>query len=218
MKYKDTMRLRTLVVAVSICKMFNQTSKGYIIMAENSKKNGNDDRRMIFLTGEINEEKSEKVIIKLIELEFKDPINPILMVVESNGGYVDSMWAIVNTMNMLRCKVYTLVLGKAMSAGSLIFIHGEKGHRFLAPDCRLMFHQIRSCFFGKSEDINSSAKEIERMQDFIYKKISERTNMSLKDVREEMKTDRFIMPKECLQLGIGDMIIKDFGDIGIKDL
>ena len=67
-------------------------------------------KRYILVTGLIEEKKTEIILNKIFELEFAAPDKPILMIVDSYGGEVDSMWAIINAMQMVRCKVATVCL------------------------------------------------------------------------------------------------------------
>ena len=83
-------------------------------MAEQQKNNNNhDDKRFIFLTGMIDEQKAEKIATKLFGLEFKDPVSPIILIIDSPGGMVDSMWTIINVMDLLRCPLQLYLQGQS---------------------------------------------------------------------------------------------------------
>ncbi len=96
-----------------------------------------DEDRRILISGSINESISALAINALLKLEQKSPTEPILVVLDSYGGSVDSMFAIIDTMELVRCDVFTLCVGKAMSAGAAILLSGTKGKRLNTPHARV---------------------------------------------------------------------------------
>jgi len=175
------------------------------------------DRRYVNVTGEITEEKSEKILNRLIELEGKDPSSDILVVIDSYGGDIDAMWTIINTMAMIRCPIATLCVGKAMSAASLILISGDKGKRFCSKQCRIMFHQLSGFTSGKIEDMDVRVQEAKRLQGELEHFISSKTKIKLNEVRKKMKNDFFLTSEEAIKLGVVDKIINNFSEMDIKN-
>ena len=137
--------------------VIEQTSRGersYDIFSRLLKE------RIIFLTGEVNDEVSSLVCAQLLFLEAEDPKKDIFLYINSPGGVVTSGMAMYDTMQYISCDVNTLCIGQACSMGSLLLAGGAKGKRFALPNSRIMIHQPSGGFRGQATDIEINAKEI----------------------------------------------------------
>ena len=68
------------------------------------------------------------------------PIVPI--VIDSYGGQVYSLMSMVSDINSSRVPVATIVQGKDMSCGALLFSFGAEGHRYMDTDSTLIIHDV----------------------------------------------------------------------------
>ena len=105
-------------------------------------------RRVIFFTRQVNSITIEHLIQELHFLEEQaiaagKPQQPIHLYINSPGGSVIDAEAAYDAMQLLTCPVYTYATGYAASAGSLMFMAGEKGHRYITPHGKVMMHQLR---------------------------------------------------------------------------
>jgi ATP-dependent Clp protease protease subunit len=172
------------------------------------------DNRIIYLSGDFDENKSKDVIDKILKLEAKNPNKDILLMIDSYGGYVHSLLAIHDVIkHITRCKVITLGIGKQMSCGQLLLISGEKGARFATPNSRILLHQISSVTFGKLADMEVDIDESRKLQVIIENLIVKYTKISKKELTELMKIDSYMSAEEALKLGIIDGIIKKPSDL-----
>ena len=73
--------------------------------------------RIIFLTGEIDDNTANIVIAQLIYLEGKNPDKDIFFYINSPGGSVSAGMAIYDTMKYIKCDVSTICIGLAASMG-----------------------------------------------------------------------------------------------------
>ena len=64
--------------------------------------------------------------------------------------------------------VATIVEGKAMSCGAVLFSFGEEGYRFMDPNATVMIHDVSSMDFGKVEELKAGANEADRLNTIIY--------------------------------------------------
>lgn len=177
----------------------------------------NDDRRII-ISGMINENITALAINALLKLEQKGPTEPILMVLDSYGGYIDSMFAIIDTMELIRCDVYTLCVGKAMSAGAAILLSGAKGKRLITPRARVMLHQLSSFAFGKIDDMDNDVTESKRLQEEMVKLIESRTKLKGKKLRQMLAKDSYLSAREAIKYGVVDKIITRFPRKGMQGI
>ncbi len=89
----------------------------------------------------IDDNVAASVCMQLLFLEADNPKKEISMYINSPGGVVSSGLSIYDTMQFIRPKVSTTVMGQAASMGSLLLAAGEKDMRFALPNARIMVHQ-----------------------------------------------------------------------------
>ena len=120
-----------------------QTSKGeraYDIYSRLLKE------RIIFLTGQINDNVASLVTAQLLFLEAEDPKKEIYLYINSPGGLVTAGLGIYDTMQYVKPDISTLCIGQAASMGSFLLAAGTKGKRFSLPNSRIMVHQPSAVF------------------------------------------------------------------------
>lgn len=175
-----------------------------------------DKKRAIYLMGHIDEAKSEAFMKSILELEIQDPTKDIVVIIDSYGGYVDSMWSMQDAMSMVACKVHTLCIGKAMSCGQMLLIGGSKGCRYATPNSRIMMHEITSWSHGKISDIKQHAKEMDRIDKQFRKFIIDKTKLTKVQIDKMLEHDCYMSAQEALKHGFIDKIIKSFSEIKLK--
>ncbi len=163
--------------------------------------------RIIFLAGPFHDGMSSLICAQLLFLEAENPSKEISMYINSPGGVVTSGLAIYDTMQYIRPKVSTLVIGQAASMGSVIACAGEKGMRFSLPNSRIMVHQPSGGFQGQATDIMIHARETEKIRQRLYEIYVCHTGRSLEEVAEALERDRFMSPEEALEWGHLDEIL-----------
>ena len=92
----------------------------------------------------------------------------IPIVIDSYGGQVYSLMSMIAAIKHAELPVATIVEGKAMSCGAVLFSFGEEGLRFMDPNATVMIHDVSSMDFGKVEELKASAKEAGRLNTIIY--------------------------------------------------
>ena len=116
--------------------------------------------RIIFLTGQINDNVASLVTAQLLFLEAEDPKKEISLYINSPGGLVTSGLGIYDTMQYVKPIISTLCIGQAASMGSFLLAAGAKGKRFSLPNSRIMVHQPSAGFQGQATDIEIHANEV----------------------------------------------------------
>jgi ATP-dependent Clp protease protease subunit len=91
------------------------------------------------------------------------------VIIDSYGGQVYSLMSMISDIRHSKVPVATIVQGKAMSCGALLFSHGAPNHRYMDPDATLMIHDVSSMNWGKVEEIKASADETERLNKKVYR-------------------------------------------------
>ena len=144
----------------------------------------------------------------------------IPVIIDSYGGQVYSLMSMIASIKNSELPVATIVEGKAMSCGVILFSCGTEGYRYITEDATLMIHDVSSASWGKNSEIQASAEEVKRLNDKIYKILSENSNKSEKwfnkKLNEKGRSDWFIEAKEAIDLGIADKVGMPKLEINVK--
>ena len=98
-------------------------------------------KRRVFLFGDINAEKAEKVVEKLIGFVEESQSESIDLLINSTGGDVEAACAIINAMHGIPCRVNTVCMGFAQSAACIILMAGT-GVRTAFENSVLLIHRM----------------------------------------------------------------------------
>jgi ATP-dependent Clp protease protease subunit len=127
------------------------------------------------------------------------PIIPI--VIDSYGGQVYSLMAMISAIKNSDLPIATIVEGKAMSCGAVLTTFGEEGYRFADPNSTIMIHDVSSMEWGKVEELKASAKEADRLNEIIYTMMAQNCGKAddyfLKIADKKKHADWFIDGKEA---------------------
>ena len=162
--------------------------------------------RIIFLTGQINDNVASLVTAQLLFLESEDPKKEISFYINSPGGLVTAGLGIYDTMQYIKPEVSTLCIGQAASMGSFLLSAGAKGKRFSLPNSRIMVHQPSAGFQGQATDIEIHAKEIASTKSKLNNLYSKHTGQDVKAIEEALERDNFMDPEAAKKFGIIDEI------------
>jgi ATP-dependent Clp protease protease subunit len=129
------------------------------------------------------------------------------MYINSPGGVVTSGLSIYDTMQYIKPKVSTLVIGQAASMGSLLLTAGEKGMRFSLPNSRIMVHQPSGGYQGQATDIMIHARETEKLKRRLNEIYVRHTGQTLEAVEAALERDNFMGPEDAKAWGLIDDIL-----------
>jgi len=127
------------------------------------------------------------------------PIIPVI--IDSYGGQVYSLMSMISDIQHSKIPVATIVQGKAMSCGAILFSFGAEGHRYMDPHATVMIHDVSSMGWGKVEEIKADAAETERLNQKIYTMMAENCghhkDYFLDIVHDKGHADWFLEIDEC---------------------
>ena len=127
------------------------------------------------------------------------PVLPII--IDSYGGQVYSLMSMISDIKHSRIAVATIVQGKAMSCGAILFSFGAEGMRYMDPDATVMIHDVSSMERGKVEEVKASAEETDRLNKKSYHMMAENCGQHkdyfLDIVHEKGHADWFLEADEC---------------------
>ncbi|PTW45274.1 MULTISPECIES: ATP-dependent Clp protease proteolytic subunit [Rhodovulum] len=164
--------------------------------------------RIIFITGPIHDGMSSLIVAQLLHLEAENPSKDISMYINSPGGVVTSGLSIYDTMQYIKPKVSTLVVGQAASMGSLLLTAGAPGMRFSLPNSRIMVHQPSGGFQGQATDIMIHAQETQKLKDRLNQIYVKHTGQDLQSVIDALERDNFMDAETAKGWGLIDEIVE----------
>ncbi|MFV2034500.1 MAG: ATP-dependent Clp protease proteolytic subunit [Halocynthiibacter sp.] len=165
--------------------------------------------RIIFVSGPVHDGVSALVVAQLLHLEAENPNKEISMYINSPGGIVTSGLSIYDTMQYIRPKVSTLVIGQAASMGSLLLAAGEHGMRFSLPNSRIMVHQPSGGYQGQATDIMIHAQETQKLKDRLNQIYVKHTGQKMKNVIDALERDNFMSAEGAKEWGLIDEIVEN---------
>ena len=165
--------------------------------------------RIIFLSGPVHDGMSSLIVAQLLHLEAENPSKEISMYINSPGGVVTSGLSIYDTMQYIKPKVSTLVVGQAASMGSLLLTAGEPGMRFSLPNSRIMVHQPSGGYQGQATDIMIHAAETQKLKDRLNQIYVKHTGQKLDKVVDALERDNFMDADQAKDWGLIDEIVEN---------
>ena len=164
--------------------------------------------RIIFLTGQINDNVASLVTAQLLFLEAEDPKKEIYLYINSPGGLVTAGLGIYDTMQYVKPDISTLCIGQAASMGSFLLAAGTKGKRFSLPNSRVMVHQPSAGFQGQVTDIEIHANEVSSLKKRLNEIYSKHTGKSVDEVKAALERDNFMTAEVARDFGLIDEVVE----------
>ena len=163
--------------------------------------------RIVFVSGEVNDEMANAVCAQLLFLQSQDPQKEISVYVNSPGGSVTAGLAIYDTMQFVKCPIATYCIGQAASMGAVLLTAGTKGRRFALPNARIMIHQPWGGAEGKASDIEITAREILRLKEKLNEILAGHSGKKMAEVVKDTDRDHFMSAEEAKAWGLIDEVI-----------
>ena len=162
--------------------------------------------RIIFLSGEINDEIANTIVSELLYLDSLNH-NDISLYINSPGGSITSGMAIMDTINFIKSDVSTICIGLSASMAAFLLSCGQKGKRYILPNAEVMIHQPLGGATGQATEIKIAAERILKLKDKLNKLLANNTNQTLEKIQIDTERDHFMDANEALEYGIVDKIL-----------
>lgn len=162
--------------------------------------------RIIFLTGEIDDNTANLIISELLYLDSKSQ-EDIYMYINSPGGSVTSGMAIYDTMNYVKSDIKTIVVGMAASMAAFLLSSGTKGKRCALKNADVMIHQPLGGMQGQASDMKIACERILKMKEKLNTILAKNTNQSIKKIMKDTDRDHYLNSEEAKKYGLIDQII-----------
>lgn len=159
----------------------------------------------------------DEFLADLDQLQGKDHVT---VHINSVGGDFYAGLAIYNRLRNMDISVTTINDGLAASAGSIIFMAGDKGQRKVNAGSNLMIHGVLSFFYGyyNVNDLKSAIKTLEAHNKAAVAAYVEATGLDQETVKTAMSKDTYMTGQEAVDAGWADEVITAEGAAPIAKL
>ena len=168
--------------------------------------------RTILLTGGIDDKMARRVCERLLVLSSTSD-DPILLVISSPGGHVESGDMIHDMIKFVSAPVKVLGTGWVASAGALIYSAAQKKNRYALPNTRFLLHEPRGGVGGQATDVEIQAREIIKMRERLNKIFAEATGKSLDVIKKDTERDFWMSAEEAVKYGLVSKIITNISEV-----
>lgn len=170
------------------------------------------EARTVLITGQVSQEMAREVSARLLALSQVSD-DPILVIVSSPGGHVESGDMIHDMIRFIKPKVNILGTGWVASAGALIYISVPKENRFATANTRFLLHQPSGGAGGAASDIEIQAREIIKMRDRLNELFSDATGQKIEQIEKDTDRDYWMSAKEAIDYGLAGKVIENESEI-----
>ena len=170
------------------------------------------DARTVLVTGTITQDLARDTCARLLALAHASD-DPILVIVSSPGGHVESGDMIHDMIRFIKPKVNILGSGWVASAGALIYISVPKEQRLATPNTRFLLHQPSGGAGGAASDIEIQAREIIRMRERLNRLFAKATGQKIERINDDTDRDHWMSAEEAIDYGLCGKIISSVSEI-----
>lgn len=162
--------------------------------------------RTIMLTGGVDDKLARRVCERLLALS-AESTDPILLVVSSPGGHVESGDMIHDMVKFVPAPVKILGTGWVASAGALIYASAKRENRFCLPNTRFLLHEPRGGVGGQASDVEIQAREIIKMRERLNNIFAEACDKSIEQIKKDTERDYWMTAQEAVDYGLVGKIV-----------
>lgn len=168
--------------------------------------------RTIMVNGEVDQELTEKVLAQLVVLDAESH-DPIRVFITSQGGHVDSGYAIHDMLRYVESKVVAIGIGWVASIAVPILFGANKEDRYSLPNTRFLLHQPSGGAGGHVSDIRIEAQEILKLRERINQLLADETGQPLDKIVKDCDRNFWMTSQEALEYGLVSKIIRSSTDL-----
>lgn len=159
---------------------------------------------------EFTEKSALKFREQVLDFASKDDDRPVIIRIDSYGGYVDSLASMIETIDSIPNPIITSCEGKAMSCGAILLSHGD--YRFCGKHSRILIHEVSAGSIGDVHDMYNDATEVKRLNTYFLGLLAKNCGRKggytalRKEIKEHDGRDIYLDAHKALDFGIVDEI------------
>lgn len=166
----------------------------------------NDQNELIWVR-EITPPTAESFVSKIFAQSAEDPSRPIVIYIDSPGGYVDSLMSMLSALDFVPNPIITVAMGEAASCGAVLLSHGDV--RFASPYSRVMVHEAMGGGVGNIHDAKNQVAELEYANSRIIGILAAncgKTPEQIQNLISHVRRDVYMSAQEAVEIGLVDVV------------
>jgi ATP-dependent Clp protease protease subunit len=169
-----------------------------------------ENRRSFILVNEFTEESAAQFKQELIEQSMQNIMAPIVVHIDSYGGYVDSLAMMIEAMEYVPNPIITVAIGKAFSCGAMLLAAGDV--RFCGRHSRVMVHELSGGAQGDVNEVFSNSVQLKDLNRYWMSYLAKKCKIKggyagiKKLLNKSEVNDVYFTPEQALNFGIVDYI------------
>jgi ATP-dependent Clp protease protease subunit len=168
--------------------------------------------RTILVSGGIDDKVAARTIAQLLILDAESH-DPIRVMITSQGGHVDSGFAIHDMIRFVESPVTTIGAGWVASIAVPILFGAPKERRYSLPNTRFLLHQPSGGAGGQASDIRIEAEEILKVRERLNELIANETGQPVERVAKDSDRNFWMDAEQALEYGLVGEIITNVTEI-----
>jgi ATP-dependent Clp protease protease subunit len=163
-----------------------------------------------FLMGDLGNEITARAIQWIVfEHTVAERPDHMTLYINSEGGDLYNAFALVDMMKLSQIPIYTVGIGKIMSAAVYILACGATGHRYIAPHTGIMMHEFYTDMGGKEHEIKASMIEMAYCRDRVNELLVTHCGITEKKIKEKLlqSSDVWLTAKEAIKFKLADSVL-----------
>ncbi|MET0726065.1 MAG: ATP-dependent Clp protease proteolytic subunit [Leifsonia sp.] len=169
--------------------------------------------RVVMLGDQLDQGIGNRLCSQLLMLAADDPRADIAFWINSPGGSVPAMLAIMDVMRAIPNAVTTIAVGIAASAGQFLLSAGTPGKRYALPHARILMHQGSSGIGGTAVDVELQAEDLRHTRDTVLAITAENTGQPIERIALDSLRDRWYTAEQAREYGFIDRVVTGMADI-----
>ncbi len=174
--------------------------------------------RIVFLTGEINEESANELVMQLMYLD-KESNEDIMLYINSGGGEVNSGLLIYDVLQSLQSPVHICCMGMAGSMAAVLLAGGQKGRRYILPHSKTMIHEplLSRGVGGSATSIKNISDSILETKELVNGLLAKHTGKTMEEVNAATAYDHYMNAEESVAFGLCDKVVVFPGGFSVRE-
>ena len=168
--------------------------------------------RTVLVSGVVDDKLAEKTIAQLLILDAENH-DPVRVMITSQGGHVDSGYAIHDLLRFIESPIVTIGAGWVASIAVPILFGAPKERRYSLPNTRFLLHQPTGGAGGQASDIRIEAEEILKVRKKLNGLIAAETGQDFERVAKDSDRNFWMDAEQAREYGLVCQVVTRASEI-----
>ncbi len=161
-------------------------------------------RRQLLLHGPLDGERANRLAAELMALD-AESAEPVNLSINSAGGDLASLFAVVDTLHTIRAPVHVRCAGQAVGTGAALLALGT-GRRRAAPHAQITLTLPKEQGMGSAADLERAADAQTALREQLFDALADATGQPRTWIAPQWERGRLLTPQEAVEEGLVDEV------------